>query len=70
MKNIALITGSYGGFGSCLANLHAMEGGDLILVGRNQEKLEKQAKQLTEQYHITAKTISVDLSTPEAAQII
>lgn len=70
MKNIALITGSYGGFGSCLANLHAMEGGDLILVGRNQEKLEKQAKQLTEQYHIAAKTISVDLSTPEAAQMI
>lgn len=70
MKNIALITGSYGGFGSCLANLHAMEGGDLILVGRNQEKLEKQAKQLTEQYHITAKMISVDLSTPEAAQMI
>lgn len=70
MKNIALITGSYGGFGSCLANLHAMEGGDLILVGRNQEKLEKQAKKLTEQYHITAKTISVDLSTSEAAQMI
>ena len=29
MKNTALIIGSYGGFGSCLANIHAQEGGDL-----------------------------------------
>lgn len=44
MKNTALITGSYGGLGTCFVELHAEKGGDLILVGRNKEKLEEQAK--------------------------
>lgn len=34
MKNIALITGSYGGLGTCFANIHAQNDGSLILVGR------------------------------------
>ncbi|MGN0250382.1 MAG: hypothetical protein ACI4EH_03315 [Oliverpabstia sp.] len=39
MKNTALITGSYGGLGTCFVNIHAEKGGDLILVGRNQGNL-------------------------------
>ena len=39
MKHTALLTGSYGGLGSCLADIHAKNGGDLILVGRSMDKL-------------------------------
>ena len=38
-KKTALITGSYGGLGTCFANIHAEKSGNLILIGRNQEKL-------------------------------
>ena len=37
-KKTALITGSYGGLGTCFVNIHAGDGGNLILVGRNYTK--------------------------------
>ena len=37
-----LIIGSYGGLGKCFVKLHAERGGDLILVGRSQKKLDEQ----------------------------
>lgn len=70
MNNTALITGSYGGLGTCLAQIHAEKGGDLILVGRGQDKLDAQKKQLMDQYHIVAETIAVDLSKADAAEQI
>lgn len=70
MKNTALITGSYGGLGTCFVKLHAEKGGDLILVGRSKEKLEEQAKEVSKKYHVTAHTIAVDLSQQDAAQQI
>lgn len=70
MENTALITGSYGGLGTCLAQLHAARGGDLILVGRSPEKLEQQASRLRVQYPVTVRTLAVDLSRPDAAQTI
>lgn len=70
MKNTALITGSYGGLGTCFANIHASKGGDLILVGRSKNKLDAQAKELMEKYNVKAVIIAVDLSTPNAAQEI
>lgn len=70
MTNTALLTGSYGGLGTCLARIHAEHGGDLILVGRNSEKLTKQAEELRQEYDVTVKTIAADLAKPEAAQKI
>ncbi len=70
MKNTALITGSYGGLGTCFANIHGEKGGDMILVGRSQSKLEAQAEKLSSQYHVEVHTIAADLSRPEAAQMI
>ena len=70
MTNTALITGSYGGLGTCLAKIHAEHGGDLILVGRNDGKLIKQAEELREKYPVTVQMIAVDLSKAEAAQEI
>lgn len=70
MKNSALITGSYGGLGTRFANIHAGKGGDLILVGRSQKKLDDQAAQLQQKYGVEVHTIAVDLSKPEAARFI
>lgn len=70
MKNIALITGSYGGLGTCFANIHAGKGGDVVLIGRSQDKLDAQAKDLKEKYHVIVNTIAVDLTNPQATQFI
>ena len=48
MNNAALITGSYGGLGTCFVNIHAGKGGDLILVGRSQDKLDAHAIEMHE----------------------
>jgi short-subunit dehydrogenase len=70
LKNAALITGSYGGLGTCFVNIHAGRGGDLILVGRSQKKLDAQAEQVHQKYGVAAVTIAADLSSPDAAQQI
>ncbi|OLR55577.1 short-chain dehydrogenase [Hornefia porci] len=70
MAETALITGSYGGLGTCFVKLHAGRGGDLILVGRSRERLEAQAMETADKYGVTVHTIAVDLSGPEAAQTI
>ena len=70
MKNTALITGSYGGLGTCFVDIHGKKGGDMILVGRSQAKLDAQAKEAASKYGVEIHTIAVDLSSPEAAQYI
>ena len=66
----ALITGSYGGLGTCFVRLHASAGGNLILVGRSEQKLCEQAEQVEQQYGVKAHVIAADLSSPDAAQLI
>lgn len=70
MANTALITGSYGGLGTCFVKLHAGRGGDLVLVGRSQDKLDRQAQEVEKTYGVKAHTIAVDLSAESAAQTI
>ncbi len=70
MANTALITGSTGGLGSCFVEIHAQRGGDLILVGRSQAALDKQATQVRAKYGVTAHTIAADLSKPDGTQLI
>lgn len=70
MKHLALITGSYGGLGKCFVEIHAKRGGDLILVGRSQDKLTAQAEETEKNYHVQVKTIAVDLSREDAAAVI
>ncbi len=66
----ALITGSYGGLGSCFVRLHAETGGNLVLVGLNEQKLQEQAQKINQQYGVETHYIAIDLSKPEAAQHI
>ena len=67
---LALITGSYGGLGTEFVKIHASKGGDLILVGRSQAKLDEQKAQVEAEYKVTAHTIAADLSAEESAQFI
>lgn len=69
-KKTALITGFYGGLGTCFTNIHAEKGGNLILIGRSQEKLNEQAESVKEKFGVEVHTIEIDLSIPDAAQII
>ena len=69
-KKTALITGSYGGLGTCFVKIHARNGGGLILVGRSQKKLDEQAESVKNQYGVEVHTIAADLSLPETAQAI
>ncbi len=67
MGNV-LITGATSGIGYALAQVFAKEGYDLILVGRDEEKLKrtKMSLEATSKVH----TIVSDLSTKEAATMI
>ena len=64
-KKTALITGSYGGLGSCFVKLHASRNGDLILVGINRAKLAEQKAAIEREYKVTVHTIAADLSKAE-----
>lgn len=66
---MALITGSYGGLGTCFVNIHAGDGGNLILVGRNQKKLDEQADSIRKMYDVEVHTIAADLSSTDAAKV-
>ncbi|MFT4571123.1 MAG: short-subunit dehydrogenase [Hyphomicrobiaceae bacterium] len=57
-KKLALITGASSGIGAELAREHAAAGGDLILVARSREPMEKLAEELSQE-HGTASTIIV-----------
>ncbi len=66
----ALITGASGGLGEEFAKLFALDGYDLVLVARNQERLQSVAKELEAQYHITTHILPCDLSVPNAALVL
>ena len=67
-KYTALITGSYGGLGTCFVKLHAQAGGDLILVGRSQSKLDEQKAEVEKTYGVRVETIAADLSKAEEVE--
>ncbi|MCI6557545.1 SDR family oxidoreductase [Schaalia hyovaginalis] len=70
MKNIGLVTGSYGGLGSRFVDIHASRGGDLVLVGRSSAKLEAQVAEVRAKHGVQAEWIEADLSASESAQTI
>ncbi len=70
MKKTALITGASSGIGLELARIHASKGDDLVLVARNQTKLETIKLELKKKYKVTILNIVKDLSDPNAAQTV
>ena len=67
MNNTALITGASTGIGKELAYIHSQKGGDLVIVARNQSKLEQLKKDLETTYKNHVVVIVKDLSKPNAA---
>jgi short-subunit dehydrogenase len=64
----ALITGGSTGIGFELARLLAADGSGLVLLARNQEKLQKAADALSAEFKVPVKTIAADLAQVKAAQ--
>lgn len=70
MNDTALVTGSTSGIGRAFAEKLAQQGYNLILVSRNQEKLQKQSDALIKQYAIEAQFICADLERQGAANLV
>ena len=64
----ALITGASSGIGQELAKLFAKDGYNLVLVARNDEKLNKLAEEFNEDYGVQTIVIGKDLSRENVAQ--
>ena len=70
MKNVALITGASSGIGLELAKIHASKGGDLVLVARREDEMNKLKSELESKYSIQVKVFKSDLSQPGAAKLL
>jgi short-subunit dehydrogenase len=66
----ALITGATAGIGLALTKLFARDGYDLVLVARNEEKLNVIANELTKEFGITVYPIAADLAKANAPDAI
>jgi short-subunit dehydrogenase len=64
----ALITGGSVGIGAALADVFAAHGHDLILVSRNQEKLDARGRAIEQQYGVNVVCIPEDLADPHGAR--
>jgi short-subunit dehydrogenase len=70
MTKTALITGATGGLGNQFVKLFAAEGTNLVLVGRNEAKLQALKRDTEATYHVSVATITADFSDVMAAEKI
>ncbi|WMX16748.1 MULTISPECIES: SDR family oxidoreductase [unclassified Aureispira] len=66
MKKVALITGASSGIGKEFAFIHAEKGGDLILIARSEDKLNRLKAELEQKYSVNVKIIVKDLTETNA----
>src|SRR3989338_6030850 len=68
MKKVALITGASSGIGRELAFIHAENGGDLIIVARDEAKLLELKTEIEAKYNTQVMVLAKDLSADSAPQ--
>ncbi len=66
----ALVTGASSGIGMELARIHAENGGDLVLVARRADRLERLKSELQEKHDVRVITLAEDLSNEAAPRRI
>ena len=66
-KKVTIITGASGGIGKAIADQLAGKKQDLLLIARNEEKLQEYCKLLMQRHGVRAHYIAADLSSPETA---
>jgi uncharacterized protein len=66
----ALVTGSTSGIGAGFADRYARLGHDLVLVARNEQRLNAQAAKLREQWHVDVEVLAADLGTDEGCAAV
>ena len=64
MSKTALITGASSGIGRELARIAAKDGREVVLVARRIERLEELARELTQNFGVTAHSVAADLGDP------
>jgi short-subunit dehydrogenase len=69
-KKVALITGASTGIGKELAHIHAEHGGDLVIVARSKDKLDKLKTEIENKHSVKVMVIAKDLSKAEAPKEI
>ena len=67
---VALITGATGGLGKEFVKIHAEKGGNLVIVGRNQSKLDSLKEEIENKYKVEVTTIAVDQSELDSSEKI
>jgi uncharacterized protein len=70
MINYALITGASGGIGYHFAHELARKKHNILLVARSEQKLKELSNQLVERYGVKCNYVAMDLSMPNAAQLL
>jgi short-subunit dehydrogenase len=60
----ALVTGAPAGIGESFTRLLAEKGFDLVLVARDNKRLQERAKSLSKKYKVEVETLQADLSVP------
>lgn len=66
----ALVAGASEGLGAAYADQLAYRGLNLVLVARRENLLQALARELQEKYSVEVKTIVLDLSQPDSAEVI
>jgi len=70
MRNYALITGASTGIGYALAKVAAKNNFNLIIIARNESKLEKVKAEIEEEYKVKVEVIVADLADSKSPKLI
>ena len=66
----ALITGATAGIGAATARLFAELGADLVVTGRDENRLSAIERELTDAHGVTVRAVAADFSDPAAVEVV